>query len=228
VVVAREDTPGDKRLVAYLISEPVDVSQWRAWLLQKLPEHMLPAAFVLLDEFPITPNGKVDRRALPAPGASRPEQTQAYVAPRDRLEQFLVDLWQGTLNLQQIGVRDNFFDIGGNSLKGAILINRLQELLGEYVYVVAIFDAPTVADLADYLRRHYPEAVTRICGSESSTTDAKRKRITAAQISEFKQLIPPLVRNTRTHRRQDEELKCDLRALAATFRLDTHARDARW
>jgi amino acid adenylation domain-containing protein len=198
VVVAREDTPGDKRLVAYLISEPVDVSQWRAWLLQKLPEHMLPAAFVLLDEFPITPNGKVDRRALPAPGASRPEQTQAYVAPRDRLEQFLVDLWQGTLNLQQIGVRDNFFDIGGNSLKGAILINRLQELLGEYVYVVAIFDAPTVADLADYLRRHYPEAVTRICGSESSTTDAKRKRITAAQISEFKQLIPPLV-ETREH-----------------------------
>ena len=148
--------------------------QWRAWLLQKLPEHMLPAAYVLMDEFPITRTAKSIRRALPAPDASRPAQTQAYVAPRDRLEQFLVDLWQGTLSLQQIGVRDNFFDIGGNSLKGAILINRLQELLGEYVYVVAIFDAPTVADLANYLRHHYAEAVNRICGSRSSTAVRSR------------------------------------------------------
>jgi acyl-coenzyme A synthetase/AMP-(fatty) acid ligase len=144
VVLAREDTPGDKRLVAYLITEPgaaTDITQWRAWLIKKLPEYMLPAAFVLLPEFPLTPNGKVDRRALPAPDANRPDQGEAYVAPRDPLEQFLINLWQPTLGLKQIGVNDNFFDIGGNSLKGAILINRLQELLGEYVYVVAIFDA---------------------------------------------------------------------------------------
>ena len=201
VVLAREDTPGDKRLVAYLIHESgttADVSQLRAWLLQKLPDYMLPAAFVVLDEFPLTPNGKVDRRALPAPDASRPELGQAYVAPGDRLEQFLVDLWQTVLGLERIGVKDNFFDIGGNSLKGAILINRLQDLLGEYVYVVAIFDAPTIAELATYLRRHYTEAVTRICGSESSAGGADRKQITAAQISEFKQLIPPLV-ETREH-----------------------------
>jgi amino acid adenylation domain-containing protein len=164
VALAREDAPGDRRLVAYLITEPgstTDVSQWRAWLSQKLPEYMLPAAFVVLPEFPLTANGKVNRRALPAPDMSRPEQSEAYSAPRDRLEQILCDLWQATLGLKQIGVRDNFFDIGGNSIKGAILINRLQELLGEYVYVVAIFDAPTIAALANYLRTHYAEAVNQ-------------------------------------------------------------------
>ncbi|HEV7474838.1 MAG TPA: amino acid adenylation domain-containing protein [Pyrinomonadaceae bacterium] len=195
VVLAREDVPGDQRLVAYLITEPgptVDVGQWRAWLSQKLPEYMLPAAFVLLPEFPLTANGKVDRRALPAPDASRPMQGHAYLAPRDRLEQLLVDLWQPALGLEQIGVADNFFDIGGNSIKGAILINRLQEVLGEYVYVVAIFDAPTVAELANYLRRHYPEAVNRICGFPALAPVVVTRQISAAQIAEFKQLIPAL------------------------------------
>ncbi len=198
VVLVREDVPGDKRLVAYLVTESgatADVSQWRAWLSQKLPEYMLPAAFVLLPEFPLTPNGKVDRRALPAPDASRPQQGQAYVAPRDRLEQLLVDLWQPALGLKQVGVNDNFFDIGGNSIKGAILINRLQELLGEYVYVVAIFDAPTVAELADYLRIHYPTAVNRICGFPVLAPAAVTRQISSAQIAEFKQLIPTLAQS---------------------------------
>ncbi len=195
VVLAREDNPGDVRLVAYLITEPgtaADVGHWRTWLSQKLPEYMLPAAFVLLQEFPLTPNGKVDRRALPAPGTGRPEQAQAYVAPRDRLEQMLIDLWQTTLGSDRIGVNDNFFEIGGNSIKGAILINRLQEVVGEYVYVVAIFDAPTVAGLAKYLRKHYPEAVSRICGPQEFTFEAGEKKITAAQIAEFKQLVSAL------------------------------------
>ncbi len=195
VVLAREDVPGDKRLVAYLITEPgalADVSQWRAWLSQKLPEYMLPAAFVLLPEFPLTANGKVDHRALPAPDAGRPMQGHAYLAPRDRLEQLLVDLWQPALGLEQIGVADNFFDIGGNSIKGAILINRLQELLGEYVYVVAIFDAPTVAELANYLRRHYPEPVNRICGFPELAPAVVTRQISAAQIAEFQLLIPAL------------------------------------
>ncbi len=195
VVLAREDTPGDVRLVAYLITEPgtaANVGQWRAWLSQKLPEYMLPAAFVWLQEFPLTPNGKVDRRALPAPDTGRPEQAQAYVAPRDRLEQLLIDLWQTTLGSDRIGVNDNFFEIGGNSLKGAIFINRLQVVLGEYVYVVAIFDAPTVAGLATYLRKHYPEAVNRVCGPQEFTLETGEKKITSAQIAEFKQLIPAL------------------------------------
>ena len=174
VVLAREDEPGQKRLVAYLLTAPetsADVMQWRAWLSQKLPDYMLPAAYVLLEEFPLTASGKVDRRALPAPDASRPAQGQAYLGPRDQLEQLLVDLWQAVLGLDQVGVADNFFAIGGDSIKGAILINQLQELLGEYVYVVAIFDAPTVAALADYLRQHYSHAVNRILGLDMGTSE---------------------------------------------------------
>jgi hypothetical protein len=195
VVLAREDVAGDKRLVAYLITEPgaaADVSQWRGWLSEKLPAYMIPAAFVLLAEFPLTRNGKVDREALPAPDASRPEQGQAYLGPRDELEQLLVDLWKTTLGLEQVGVTDNFFDLGGDSIKGAILINQLQRLLDEYVYVVAIFDAPTVAELASYLRQHYPAAVNRICGFPTLAPVAVTTRISAGQMAAFRQMIPAL------------------------------------
>jgi hypothetical protein len=145
-------------------------------LIQKLPEYMLPSAFVSLPEFPLTPDGKVDRRALPPPMRAGPDQGEAYVAPRDRLEQFLVDLWQPTLGLRQIGVNDNFFDIGGNSLKGASSSIAYRNCSASMFYVVAIFDAPTVADLAKYLRRHYAEAVNRICGSETSDSALARLR----------------------------------------------------
>ena len=195
VVLAREDEPAQKRLVAYLLTAPetpADVMQWRGWLSQKLPDYMLPAAYVLMEEFPLTASGKVDRRALPAPDASRPAQGAAYLAPRDALEQLLVDMWQAVLGLDQVGVADNFFAIGGDSIKGAILINQLQQLLGEYVYVVAIFDAPTVAALADYLRQHYSHAVNRLCGLDMATSLAATTCISPAQITEFRQLIPAL------------------------------------
>src|SRR6185503_8143636 len=195
VVLARQDVPGDKRLVAYMVMEagaPEEVTYWRGWLSRKLPAYMLPAAYVLMEAFPLTASGKVDRRALPAPDASRPAQGEAYLAPRDALEQLLVDMWQAVLGLDQVGVADNFFAIGGDSIKGAILINQLQELLGEYVYVVAIFDAPTVAALADYLRQHYAQAVNRICGLDMAALSAATTCISAAQITEFRQLIPAL------------------------------------
>jgi len=195
VVLAREDTPGDKRLVAYVVlavGAKHDVGQWRAWLNQKLPDYMLPSAFVALEAFPVTSSGKVNRVALPAPDASRPAQEQAYVAPRDQLERLLVDLWQSVLGLEELGVNDNFFDVGGDSIKGAILINRLQQLLGEYVYVVAIFDAPTVAQLANYLRRHYPTAVNKLSGIAVATGKITGTRINRDQIAAFRQLIPTL------------------------------------
>jgi amino acid adenylation domain-containing protein len=195
VVLAREDEPAQKRLVAYLLTAPetpADVMQWRAWLSQKLPDYMLPAAYVLMEEFPLTASGKVDRRALPAPDAGRPAQGAAYLGPRDPLEQLLVDMWQAVLGLDQVGVADNFFAIGGDSIKGAILINQLQELLGEYVYVVAIFDAPTVAALADYLRQHYSHAVNRLSGLDMAPPLAATTCISPAQITEFRQLIPAL------------------------------------
>src|SRR5207247_805014 len=117
VVLAREDAPGDKRLVAYVVTGAAhDVGEWRAWLSRSLPDYMLPAAFVSMESFPLTSSGKIDRAALPAPDASRPAQDQAYVGPRDQLEQTLVDLWQTTLGLNQLGVNDNFFEVGGDSI----------------------------------------------------------------------------------------------------------------
>jgi amino acid adenylation domain-containing protein len=157
VVVAREDAPGERRLVAYVVpreqpAPPVD--ELRDFLSERLPEYMLPSAFVFLESLPLTPNGKVDRRALPAPDSTRPGMTQSFIAPRTPSEKWLTERWCGVLGLERIGVDDNFFELGGDSIKAAILINRLQEEIGKVVHVVAIFDAPTISSLARYLEEH--------------------------------------------------------------------------
>ncbi|MBD0372769.1 MAG: AMP-binding protein, partial [Pyrinomonadaceae bacterium] len=166
VVIAREDESREKRLVAYVVSreeEEASVSELRGYLKEKLPEYMIPSAFLFLDELPLTPNGKVDRRALPAPEHTRPEQEKAYVAPRTGLEAILTGMWQRMLNVDKIGIYDDFFELGGNSLKAAIFINKLEERLGERVRVVVLFKAPSVQALASYLNEHHPDAVARMC-----------------------------------------------------------------
>ena len=174
VVLAREDEPGPETAGGLPVTAPetaADVMQWRAWLSQKLPDYMLPAAYVLMEAFPLTASGKVDRRALPAPDASRPAQEQLTWRRVIGWSSCWLICGRAVLGLDQVGVADNFFAIGGDSIKGAILINQLQELLGEYVYVAAIFDAPTVAALADYLRQHYSHAVNRILKSQDLMAD---------------------------------------------------------
>ncbi|HYN20266.1 MAG TPA: amino acid adenylation domain-containing protein, partial [Thermoanaerobaculia bacterium] len=147
VVLAREDRPGDKRLVAYVTGTEPDLQELRRHLAASLPEYMVPSAFVVLPVLPLSPNGKVDRKALPAPETAAPAQPQ-YVAPRTALESYLAGLWKASLGLEQVGTHDDFFALGGNSITGAILINQLQEKLGEIVHVVVIFDAPTVDRMA--------------------------------------------------------------------------------
>jgi amino acid adenylation domain-containing protein len=127
VVIAREDTPGDKRLVAYIVSQQNQTpagSELRSFLKGKLPEYMLPAAFVILDALPLTPNGKVDRRALPAPDEMSAGNETDYVGPRSPLEQRLVDIWAEVLHLERVGIHQNFFDLGGHSLLATQLISR--------------------------------------------------------------------------------------------------------
>lgn len=165
ITIAREDTPGEKRLVAYLVSKSgaqINISELRRYLKDKLPEFMVPAAFVKLDTIPLTPNGKVDRRALPPPDTLRPELDKAYVAPRTQVEKYITQKWQATLGLENIGIYDNFFDLGGDSLKAAVLMNRLQNELEIAAHVRALFMAPTVADLALYMGEYYPNAVGKI------------------------------------------------------------------
>lgn len=119
---------------------------------------MVPAAFVPLQAMPLTLNGKVDRHALPVPGPGRPTLEQSYVAPRTPLENFLARLWCEVLKLDRVGIHDNFFDLGGDSIRGAIFVNKLQQHLQAPLYIVALFDSPTVAAFADFLTVHYSDA----------------------------------------------------------------------
>jgi hypothetical protein len=152
VVVAREDQPGDKRLVAYVIprASTVDPGALRAHLESVLPEYMVPSHFVSLREFPQTPNRKIDRNALPAPQALRAEATP-HVAPEGELQSVIADVWQRVLGTTEIGVDDNFFELGGHSLLAVQAHRRLHEVLHEAISVTDIFRFPTVRTLAEHL-----------------------------------------------------------------------------
>ncbi|WP_164003053.1 non-ribosomal peptide synthetase, partial [Pyxidicoccus caerfyrddinensis] len=150
VVLAREDRAGDKRLVAYVVgrgdTQAVEVSALRARLHEKLPEYMVPQTFVVLEAFPLTPSGKVDRRALPAPEASA--SASEYVAPRTPTEEILASLWAGLLRMEKISVEDDFFALGGHSLLATQVISRIRSTFGVELQLRALFEAPTLAGLA--------------------------------------------------------------------------------
>jgi len=149
----------DGKLVAYVVpfpTPPIEVAKlWgelRGLIKARLPEYMLPALFVELDALPLTPTGKVDRRALPIPDESRPDLEQAYVPPRDQLEEQLVALWTNVLKLKSIGIRDNFFELGGNSLLAARLFAQIENRLGKHLPLATLFQFPTIEQLVDSLR----------------------------------------------------------------------------
>ncbi|UKE71448.1 non-ribosomal peptide synthetase [Xanthomonas graminis] len=162
VVIARDDT-GDKRLVAYLVGDTsaVDPAALRAQLAARLPEHMLPAAYVQLDALPLTPNGKLDRAALPAPDAQALD-LQAYVAPQGELEHVLATLWSELLGVEQVGRHDDFFALGGHSLLAVQLISRLRERLGVELPLAEVFAHPRVAALATVLANATPQTLPPI------------------------------------------------------------------
>jgi amino acid adenylation domain-containing protein len=153
VVVASETRPGDKQLVAYVVPESKQVSgedfstRLRNELQDKLPNYMIPSVFVVLDDFPLSPNGKVDRKALPNP-KSTVEQDRLYIGPRTLLEKKMADVWLSVLNINKIGIYDNFFECGGHSLLATQLVSRLRSALDIQVSLRALFDNPTIAGLA--------------------------------------------------------------------------------
>ncbi|HEY3568484.1 MAG TPA: amino acid adenylation domain-containing protein [Thermoanaerobaculia bacterium] len=170
VVLAREDAPGDRRLVAYVAGGASDPAVLRQALAERLPDYMIPAAFVFLEALPLTGNGKIDRKALPAPEAAAAPAAELREA-RDPLEAWLLGQFRDALGLpagREIGIDDDFFALGGTSITSAIFAHRLQEALRETFHVVAIFDHPTVAALADHLRERHPEGARRITGEEGA------------------------------------------------------------
>jgi amino acid adenylation domain-containing protein len=154
IVVAREHATGDVRLVAYLTGTQVpSPGELIAYIKDRLPEYMVPAAFVTLRAFPLLPNGKVDQAALPEPDLGRPELLNPYVAPRDDLERSIAAVWCQVLGLDRVGSHDNFFELGGHSLLIPQLKAALDEATGREVAMVELFQYPTVASLAEYLNR---------------------------------------------------------------------------
>ncbi|HEX2058800.1 MAG TPA: amino acid adenylation domain-containing protein, partial [Actinomycetota bacterium] len=149
VVVARSDEGSDARLVAYLVAheDAPTTTELRRHLAKSLPDYMVPGAFVTLDEVPLTPHGKLDRQALPAP-EGRPDLDAAYVAPRTPTEELLAGIWSQVLGVERVGVHDDFFDLGGHSLTGTQIVSRLRATLGVEVSVVELFAKPTIALLA--------------------------------------------------------------------------------
>lgn len=157
VVVGREDGAGEPRLVAYVVprGRPAPtIGMLRRGLSERLPAHMVPAAFVLLDALPLTPNGKVDRQALPSPGRARPELESPFVAPRTPVEDALAEIWAEALGLDRVGVHDHFLDLGGHSLVAMQVVSRVIQRFTVDIPVRALFEAPSVAAMAVVLVGH--------------------------------------------------------------------------
>jgi amino acid adenylation domain-containing protein len=153
-LMVREDQPGDKRLVAYVtLRRPLPSSQevLRQHVKDKLPAHMCPSTFVIVDALPLNTNGKVDRKALPAP-YQQPDVTNCHEAPQTDLEQTLKRVWQEILGIDDLGLNDNFFDLGGHSLLAARLIARIEKETGNNIPIATLFEAPTIAQLAHKLQ----------------------------------------------------------------------------
>jgi acyl carrier protein len=172
VLLARGDGGEDVRLVAYLVTsetsearktgEPVTASELRRFLKQKLPDYMIPAAFVMLDAMPLTPNGKVDRRALSATATHPAEPGDdhlEFIAPQTDLERTIARVWQEALRVERLSIHDNFFDLGGHSLLMAHVHAKLREVLQTDVPVIELFKYPTITSLAKYFNQkqnHHP------------------------------------------------------------------------
>ena len=149
VTLAREDVPGEKQLVAYVVgSQDLTEAQLRSFLQEKLPTYMIPSQFLLVDAMPLTPNGKLDRKALPAPQPWHREVDEGQQGARTPIEEVLVGLWSKVLGYPQVGTHDRFFELGGHSLLATQLLARVRAVLGVELPVRAVFEAPTVAEFA--------------------------------------------------------------------------------
>lgn len=153
VLLLREDTPGDQRLVAYIVADGTapDANDIREHLRKDLPEYMVPNDVVVLDAMPLTPNGKLDRKQLPLPQDAGQSSAAVYEAPKDELQQVIVNIWQETLNLDKVGVKDNFFDLGGHSLLIIRVHQQLKAQLDKPISLTDLYRFPTIASLTDYL-----------------------------------------------------------------------------
>ncbi len=184
VVLAREDEAGDKRLLGYVVSNPdhsTSADELLTYLKQQLPDYMVPTAIVPAAEDPLTPNGKIDRQALPEPELV---QTKAYVAPRTPTEEAVAGIWAEVLRCDRVGTQDNFFDLGGHSLLATQVISRIRRALNIDLPLRTLFESPTVASLAEYIdtNRCEPDAtqvppITRVSRDQHLPLSFSQQRL---------------------------------------------------
>ena len=175
VVMAREDIPGDMRLAAYIApneNHKISTGELRDYIMQQLPDFMVPSYFITLDKLPLTPNQKVDRKALPAPEKDKIISEAAYVAPKNELQRTITNIWQEILNVPKVGMNDNFFELGGHSLLLVRVYYRLSEAVDKKLSLIDLFKFPTVGTLAEYLARDEG-------GEDASTMQGSMKRAEA-------------------------------------------------
>ncbi|MEP7010521.1 MAG: phosphopantetheine-binding protein, partial [Acidobacteriota bacterium] len=174
VVLACEEE-GETRLAAYVVPDgsPLGAETLRAFLRERLPEPMVPSWFVALDALPRTPNGKLDRRAMPLPGGERPDLEAPFVEPGTDLERTIAEVWREVLRLDRVGLYDNFFDLGGNSLTIAQVRVHLYHRLAQDLPLVELFRFPTVGALASYLDRSGPQEAPSFAAVEQRVDKAK-------------------------------------------------------
>jgi acyl carrier protein len=183
-VLAREESPGDQRLVAYIVAAPnstTSTNELRTFLQQKLPEYMIPSVWVSLDRLPLTLNGKIDRGALPAADQSRLESEKSHEAPRTSVEVAVANVWREVLKIDKVSIRDNFFDLGGHSLLATQIVSRIRDRLSAELPLRAIFESPTVAELATLIEKNQSgsldeAALTRSLGEIEAMTEEEAQQ----------------------------------------------------
>ena len=161
IVLVQEDVTGDKRLVAYVVAAQAErptTTELREFLSTKLPAYMLPAAFVMIESFPLLPNGKIDRQSLPLLEPELPTLEADFAAPRSPLEESVARVWREVLKLEQVGIHDNFFELGGHSLLGAKLISSLRRSLNCELSLIDVFQSPTVERLTEVIYQRQTES----------------------------------------------------------------------
>ena len=212
----------DQKLVGYLTLKneaQLNATQLRKFLEEKIPEYMIPSTFMFLEKMPFATSGKVDRKNLPQPNNTRPDLEQEFVASETSLEDWLTQLWQEALGLEKIGIDDKFFELGGNSLQAATLVAKVQKQLNQTVFIVSIFEAPTVREYARFLEENYKNALIHIKAQSHSTdissTNFSEKRtlvssnkkdsssLTKADFKAFKKYIPTFIKKIKKQKRKN-------------------------
>jgi acyl carrier protein len=188
-VVGRETQSDDRQLVAYFVPSEkpaATVTQLRNFLKARLPDYMIPSAFVLLRAVPLTPNGKIDRRALPDPGQSRPELDTPYVAGTTPVEEQLAKIWAEVLSLNRVGIHDNFFDLGGHSLAATRVVSRVLKRFQVDIPLQSLFGSPTVSEMSTVITQYQgkklgEKELNRILTEIEALSEEDSRRLLAEQ-----------------------------------------------